>query len=244
MKVIPAARSEGQVIISEERLDALGKSIPWHGAPHHLRPAPPDRQVPRRGQPAGDAAPCGRRPGSAGGEEEHPHRLVLPVHPPGVEVASIVPESLIITFDGAEEGEFAVEPVYQKLPEGMEVETPKIKPAKVTLRGPRSLLKGMRVIAEAWLGAADRFEDTLPLAIRFPETFDRSLVERTVRFAGPSQVRFSVRLRYKSDSLDAEGGPGEVPPPPGSRSASSSTRSRSRCGSRGRCRRSDASASG
>ena len=30
-------------------------------------------------------------------------------------------------------------------------------------------------------------------------------MERTVRFAGPSQVRFSVRLRYKSEAFDAEG---------------------------------------
>ena len=208
VKVVPAARSESQVIIRQERLDTAGKPVPFDGTVL-LTISGPRRQIDKF---RGEASPREvRLPVEAGVDSPVEKKSILltgaafPFIPPGVEVTTIVPESLIITFDGAEDGEFPVEPVYQKLPEGMEVETPKIEPAKVTLRGPRSLLKGIRVIAEAWLGAADRFEDTLPLTIRFPEAFDRSLVERTVRFAGPSQVRFSVRLRYKSEAFDAEG---------------------------------------
>ncbi len=208
VKVIPVARSEGQVIIRQERLDALGKAIPFDGTVL-LTLSGPRRLIDKF---RGEASPREvRLPVEAGPDPSAERKGFLLTGPsfsfipPGVQVASIVPESIQITFDVSEEGEFSVEPVYLKLPEGMEVETPKIEPAKVILRGPRSLLRGIRVIAEAWLGAADRFEDTLPLAVRFPETFDRGLVERTVRFAGPSQVRFSARLRYKSDSFDAEG---------------------------------------
>jgi len=86
----------------------------------------------------------------------------------------------------------------------METELPKIEPATVTLHGPRSVLEKIKVIADVWLRAVDRFDAIVPLQLRYPETLEKALVDRTVRFRSAQQARLIVRLRYKNDVFDAE----------------------------------------
>jgi hypothetical protein len=208
VRLIPVPRQEGLVIIRQEWVDLQGKLIPFDGN-IVLTVSGPRRQIEKlRGDGTGRDVRFPVEVGTEFGTEGKRVGLTpgaFPFIPPAVKITGISPDSILIAFDVAAEREFKVEPVYQRMPEGMEPEPARIEPPTVKLHGPKSLLDGMRAVVEPWLGAGERFEENLPVIRRFPESFDANLVERTVRFVGPSRVKVAVRLRYKSESLDAEG---------------------------------------
>jgi len=207
VRLVLLPRPESQVIIRQECIDAKGDLVPFDRTVV-LSVNGPRKQIEKL---RGDGSVRDVRfPVEAGADPNSDKKRALLTAsafnftPPGVEITSISPEAIFLTFDPAEDREFPVEPIYQRLPEGMETEPPKIEPATTTLHGPKSVLDKIRVIAEAWLGAEERFEESVELVPRFPESVDKALVEQNVSFVGPKRVKLSVRLRYKDDSLDAD----------------------------------------
>jgi hypothetical protein len=207
IRLIPAERREEQVIIRQECEGLAPKQVPFDGIVV-LTVSGPRRQIEKlrafenREVRFPVEAPIEGLPGQ--------HRVTLTEGtfsfiPSSVKIVSILPGSILLTFDAAEDREFPVEPVLRGIPEGMEVETPKIEPPAVKVHGPRSYLDVLRVTVEVGLGATEKFEDTLPLSRKLPETVDRTVADRIVRFLGPSQARVTTRLRYKNDIFDAEG---------------------------------------
>ncbi len=209
VRVIPAARGEGQIIIRQECLDREQKTVklvPFDGNVT-LDIVGPRKQIAKMHSEGGHEVRLQIDAGAEPGSEQK--RIVLtrasfPDIPPTVNVTNIVPDAILITFDRAEEREFPIELVYQRLPEGMEAEPPRLDPPTVKVQGPRTVLDRLQVTAEAWIGAQERFEETLPLIKRHPPEIDKALVDRSVRFIGPPQVKVSVRLRYKNDTFDAD----------------------------------------
>jgi hypothetical protein len=207
VRLVLIARPEGQVIIRQECFDSKQEPVPFDRTVV-LSVTGPRKQIEKlRGE--GNVRDV-RFPVDAGVDPESRRKKVeltgaaFAAIAPGVKITTITPEAIFLTFDTAEEREFPVEPIYQLLPEGMETEPPKIEPSAVPLYGPRSLLKEVKVTAEPRLGWDERFDDTVALNLRYPDTLDKALVEKEIHFVGPTRVRLSVRLRYKNDFLDAD----------------------------------------
>lgn len=216
VRLVLAPRSPQQVIIRQDFQDPQGRQLPFNGTVV-LSVNGPRKQVQKLRQ---GAAPETRFPVEAGPDgDSMTKRVVLSgaafaFVPAGVRITGISPDTLFVTFDAAEDAEFEVKAVYQRLPEGMETESPKIEPATAFLHGPESVLDQIRVIAEVWLGAADRFDERVPLILRYPETLDKALVDGTVWFVdrekkriSDPEVRVTLRLRHQSETLLADSVP-------------------------------------
>jgi hypothetical protein len=209
VRLVPVLQKEGFVIIRQEWIDLQGKPTPFDGT-IFLTVSGPRRQVEKlrrdsTGQDVRFPVDVGTEPGTEG-RRVGLTPAAFPFIPPAVKITGISPESILIAFDAAVEREFKVEPVYRRIPDGMEIEPAQIEPPTMKLRGPKTILDGMKVVVEPMLGAGERFEEkNLPVVLRYPESFDSILVDRTVRFVGQPLVKVTVRLRYKNESLDVEG---------------------------------------
>jgi len=123
------------------------------------------------------------------------------VIPQGVEITSISPPSIVLTFDRAEVKEFKVEAHLTPYPAGMIITDTEITPPTVRLRGPATVLGHVGVQAEAWLGSETSFVGMVPLVLRYPETLEEK-VQRTVTFMDHYQVQLRVNLQPENDSFE------------------------------------------
>jgi hypothetical protein len=206
-RLVPVPMPDGYVIVGQSTIDAHGMQVPFDGTVRFTVTGPRKQIEALRGDGRTREVrfPVEAGPGAGPQQKKFPVPATFGFVPRSVEVSRIEPDSLLISFDREEVKEFQVETVHQRVPEGMEAETTRIEPKSVKLRGPRSLLDGIKVVAEVWWGAADRFEDSVDVAKVVPEAYDRKVVDSTVRFVGPSRVRVGARLRYRDDSFDADG---------------------------------------
>ncbi len=204
--VATTAREKEQVIIHLEAIDEQGRTVAFDGNVS-LSVIGPRKQIENlRGDGTPNEVPFEI---DAGPEPQSGPRTVeltgdiFPFIPKAVEVTSISPSAILVTFERAVEMNVEVEAIFPWRPEGMEVASTKIDPPKVKLRGPKSVLEEIKVIAEVWLSSGEHFEETVPLIKRYPDGL-KDLVERTVSFVDSPQVKLTALLRYENESFDAD----------------------------------------